>query len=881
VANSNKKINQTSMATQYNFNFKGNRMFILLLALFLIFQTQSKAQQSPFNCESPAYLFQYNDVYSVDLASGNSYLVASNITSGNINAAAYNSADGYLWGALSTPDQSLVRISNDFSTTIYTIDELPSNNPYVGDISPSGMYYLKPGGTTYHIIDLDPNSPQYLEYAGSGTLSQNLSIHDWAFNAVDNKLYTVEKGSNHLFTIDPQTGSVTDMGEVPVLAGSNNTYGAVYFDAAGNFYVSANQTGTIFIIYDVKNITSGSMASNIFAYGPSSASNDGARCPTAPVAQENCSNGIDDDGDGLVDCDDPACNGVEYCPDNFTSGGNEGGLESNNRLSQLINKRNYGKIKNDSAFDLATAPRIRKGPEYGRKSPYRNNDFELISFIPQGIFEEVEVVESSPEDLLNITNATEVLSVDYMKEDVRQAAILALKTEESVYEHTKYICDRLLGAELLSVSTIELNQHNFIRSIIRRPNGKTEFVVSFSASVEEDGFAIESHWNIDSYSNDTGFYNFQIWTGSMEDLQKLCLEILALLNVQQPIVEYRTSSPPPVFVKKAFYQQGKITLDIVNNNFTDTITIEGGLKRTETEEEEVFNAATNIDPYQSTLQIETSSISDMGFRIYGKVGATPDDLFIADGPWGIDDSDPASTVSVFNVTAPDNQFHSEGFPLERNAHIEASLGSYVSVYRAFNPRFNAVDLTGYNTFSFDASGNGKLEVILISEDIEAWEDQYRTTILLNKTSKRFSLSNAQFISKTGKSPDWSKLKMVVFSMQAAPGVTEDKTLDLANLEFSHKENLIEYDILEAGGSNIFPNPVTAESTLYFFSSDPGTFDLMIFTGTGQQLEKRSGGEAIGGVNFQPVSSSGLLPGVYFYSIVTSAGDFHSGKIIVP
>ena len=32
----------------------------------------------------------------------------------------------------------------------------------------------------------------------------------------------------------------------------------------------------------------------------------------------------------------------------------------------------------------------------------------------------------------------------------------AKKTENGVYEHTKFICDRLLGAELLSVSTIEL-----------------------------------------------------------------------------------------------------------------------------------------------------------------------------------------------------------------------------------------------------------------------------------------------------------------------------------------------------------------------------------------------------------------------------------------
>ena len=87
-----------------------------LLALILLFITSNSiaAQDDPFYCDYNAYLFQYNDVYAVDLASGNSYLVAENVTSGVINAAAYNPADGYLWGSLSTPSKSIVRIGNNF-----------------------------------------------------------------------------------------------------------------------------------------------------------------------------------------------------------------------------------------------------------------------------------------------------------------------------------------------------------------------------------------------------------------------------------------------------------------------------------------------------------------------------------------------------------------------------------------------------------------------------------------------------------------------------------------------------------------------------------------------------------------------------------------------
>lgn len=240
------------------------------------------------------------------------------------------------------------------------------------------------------------------------------------------------------------------MGEVPILYGNSYTYGAVYFDLAGNFYVSANQTGTVYIIDDVLSLNNGdATSSNIFAFGPSSSSNDGARCPTVPVPVEDCSNWIDDDGDGLVDCDDPSCSGVSVCPiiEAPTSGGNEGGLESNNRLSTLINKRNYNRMISNYSFNKENARKLFKTNTYANKSV--NSSLTLEDFIPLSVIDEDSVIDSSPMDLINITNATDLISVNYQKDNETITSILALKTEEDVYEHTNYICDRLLGAELL------------------------------------------------------------------------------------------------------------------------------------------------------------------------------------------------------------------------------------------------------------------------------------------------------------------------------------------------------------------------------------------------------------------------------------------------
>lgn len=110
-------------------------IYFLILCTLLHSSAFVNAQAEPFNCDYSAYLFQYADVYAIDLASGRSYLVAEEIVPGQINATAYNPADGYIWGYRSTPSQSIVRIGKDFSTETYTIPELTTGNKYVGAIN--------------------------------------------------------------------------------------------------------------------------------------------------------------------------------------------------------------------------------------------------------------------------------------------------------------------------------------------------------------------------------------------------------------------------------------------------------------------------------------------------------------------------------------------------------------------------------------------------------------------------------------------------------------------------------------------------------------------------------------------------------------------------
>ena len=872
--------------------------FITFLWVVLI-NFSLKAQEEPFNCDYNAYLFQRNDIYALDLASGSSYVIKEDVTPGSINAVGYNPADGYIWGSLSTPAKTIARIGKNFNVETFYIDELPSSSRYVGDVSSEGIYYLKGGGTTYYQIDLDPASTNYAKYIGSKVLSKNISVHDWAFNSVDGHLYTVEKKTNKLYRINALTSEVIDLGEVPILAGLNYTYGAVYFDASGRFYVSANQTGTVYVIQSVQTLEPGSqLDSNLFAYGPSSSSNDGARCPTAPVPQEDCTNGVDDDGDGLVDCDDPACSGVSACPvlAPQVSSGSDGGLESNDRLSQQINQRNYLRKKGNYKFDKLKAKKVIKSKSY-KKSASKSTNFELKDLIPLDVIPGTTTVESSPLDLIAITNATELYSVDYVKDGETVAVVLATKTENGVYEHTKFICDRLLGAELLSVSTIELFQEeieegeegeqegkgvHFIKSIIKNSNGTKEFVLSFSGRLinDQSNFEIDSHWNIDKYEAGATYYNFQIWSNSVDDLLTLGEEALALFEIQKPILDYKTSNPPPVFVKKGKYINGALELELINVRRSKSIVLDAGFKRTETSETETFNNTIELKGnYIESLVIETGNIFDIGFRIENEFDLTPDDLFMSDGVWGKDDSPSGTTINEFSITQNDNLYPGSGYRIERNIALKATTSEYVSAFRSFTPRFTAVDLSKYSTLELDAKGTGDVEITIVKESIDAWENQFRTTIKLNDIENHYAIPFVHFVSKAGGVMDLFDAVNIVFTMSSDGIVVLEKEMSLKDIQFTQKVLGVDANVIAEDEVLLVPNPMKYSSELSFYSEINTNTIIEVFNLTGSLIRKIEENTIIGN-NKISMLREGLKPGIYFIKIRNDFGNYKTIKLVV-
>jgi hypothetical protein len=128
------------------------------------------------------------------------------------------------------------------------------------------------------------------------------------------------------------------------------------------------------------------------------------------------------------------------------SSANNGGLESKGDLATLIAKRNFKRVKNNSFADTQEKQIPFSSSNLFLKS---NTTTDFSFLIPNtGMFGTETTFVSSPTDLVGITNALDVYSVDYYQGSNRVAAVLATSTTNGIYGHSKAICDRLNNSTL-------------------------------------------------------------------------------------------------------------------------------------------------------------------------------------------------------------------------------------------------------------------------------------------------------------------------------------------------------------------------------------------------------------------------------------------------
>lgn len=131
----------------------------LLLLLAAAWVAPAMAQVPPAfpGCDTRAFLFQGapTNVIAIDLVTGASTPVGTNIAPPNLNGVAYNLLDNYIYGVSNTPGATLgrvYRIGSDFSVQDLGLPTgLPAAGYDIGEFDGNSAV-LQPGGTVVYTI---------------------------------------------------------------------------------------------------------------------------------------------------------------------------------------------------------------------------------------------------------------------------------------------------------------------------------------------------------------------------------------------------------------------------------------------------------------------------------------------------------------------------------------------------------------------------------------------------------------------------------------------------------------------------------------------------------------------------------------------------------
>lgn len=314
-------------------------MFLILLSL------SASSFAAPFDsCPTKAFLFQAKPVvvYGINLVSGTDSILQNDVgllpgTSniGNVNGVGFDdyiAEDGtsyrYLYG-FNTTNLKFVRLNSEFQQTELVVTNQPSGTFYVGDVY-NHHYYFYRKNKGFYKMNQDQSANNYLAIQTISTDAPR-NLTDFAFHPTNGKLYGVDNSSGFLYEFDISTGSSTSLGDT----GETGTFGAGYFDVNGYLYLSRNQDGKIYrinlsAIDEVDN--SGPYPAELFAQGPLSGQNDGARCANAPLIDES-------EGASTIDFGD--------APDSYSSS-----LAANGARHEIIDNGPYlGSLAPDGEVD--------------------------------------------------------------------------------------------------------------------------------------------------------------------------------------------------------------------------------------------------------------------------------------------------------------------------------------------------------------------------------------------------------------------------------------------------------------------------------------------------------------------------------------------------
>lgn len=555
--------------------------------------------------------------------------------------------------------------------------------------------------------------------------------------------------------------------------------------------------------------------------------------------------------------------------------GNEGGLESNGDLAEKIAKRFFERDKNN--LNKYAQKNFQKSyfDTYLRYPTLYDNSLKLHTYLPStGMYGTETAFISTPTDLVNITNATDVFSNDYYLNNNRVAAALITRTAQKVYDHSKMICDRLNGASLEDIRTVELRGHKLINTIFTYAGGEKEYTLTFSVKLDSNDNKLYSCWNIDQYPSGD-YLNFQVWGQSMGQVCGIAYSILGKLESEKTLISFpELTKLPDVFIKSGYYNNGALYLQVSNRKKIGEITLTGNGRINEKAAFRSYKGKIKLSGKTTEdIVYNSGKLFDIGIAIAHAGNTQLDALYLADGAWGIDYNVKLAELTQFNVSSNTPNFASNVLGIERNPTVKGRVKGIINLFRNAKAGNKPLDISGYNYFSFEIQCSHVVEVVLVDTSLTSWENRARFSITATPQKRTITIPLKSFKNGTGAEATLKSLKTMVFSVMGNDTQFANFSLQVKNVQFTNSKPI------ESGYTTepmAYPNPFTRYTTLSF-PNDPKAGYLVITDLSGKQVANKQIQIHNGEYSYH---AAGLKKGMYFFTLIEATGNKQTGRFII-
>ena len=571
-------------------------------------------------------------------------------------------------------------------------------------------------------------------------------------------------------------------------------------------------------------------------------------------------------------------------PSGGVTGGNGGGVESES-LGDAISKIYVGRKKNSVPTVFVKSDKnIYNKSKLKSMQPYQGKGQTMLDMFPTELVAGNVANVTSPTDILDYTVADEVLSVDFSLNGETKGVVLGIKTSDKIYNHTKASCDRLRGAEILNIQTIQLEGYNFLMQGLKQRNGVVEYAISFAVAKNNNdtNYTIQSNWYVNAYTKFNDVFNFQVWSTNPADTKKLVTDVLKNLITYIPVNQTEIQKIPKTYAAKISREKSNLVVLLRSTQIGKTAELSMVELYSET--------ANNIKHRYNSLNTEQEQtvlidIAD-GYEYDGIIkvdGEIEDAFYHADGNWGLDYDKRYTEVNNYFVWNDfDREYKDDEHALNRNVELKATSDyDYLTVYKSLLPGTISADYSEYKYVAFTAKGSGLMELGLIKSSIQDWKSQYRIMVDFSEEEQTYYVPFELFAS-SGSTEKLVADDLTTLTFTFLPVEANTKELDLfiSDVRFAKtapKDQTV--GVIEEFENNFmaYPNPSKGDVNVLLFSKVDTKATVSLHDVTGKEIYSAPTNLTAGKNEIE--FNVKVKPGIMFLKVNSKEVNYGTSKVI--